>query len=76
MSGNRLRELWSPAEPAGLVPELPSAFVLCPMPVLQFMAPWQYAQAMSLYQLAYQQAQAQAQAHRPQLLRIPAFSAN
>jgi|GEM_PF-6502905 len=74
MSGNRLSELWSPAESPGLVPELPCAFVLCPMPVLQFMAPWQYTQAMSLYQLAYQQAQAQA--HRPQPLRIPAFSAN
>jgi len=73
MSANRLRELWSPIAPPALIPDSMTAFMLCPLPVLQFMAPWQYHQAISLYQFAYQHAQAQA---RTQTLRIPAFSTN
>ena len=76
MLSDRLREPWPQAE--SLVRDQHvsgmSAFVLCPMPVLQFMAPWQQAQTICLYRLAYEQAQVQAQ--RPQTLRIPAFSAN
>jgi hypothetical protein len=78
MSSDRFRELWpqteSPVLELPLVSAPTSAFVLCPMPVLQFMAPWQHAQAICLYRLAYEQAQNQAQ--RSQSLRIPAFSAN
>jgi len=79
MSADRLRELWFPTESPNLEPQplavgSMSAFVLCPAPVFQFMSPWQHAQAVCLYRLAYEQAQSQVR--RPQVLRIPAFSVN
>jgi hypothetical protein len=77
MFADRLREFWSHLEPAVAEPTAvgsPCAFVLCPVPVLQFMTPWQYAQAACLYRLAYEQATAQYSQSRT--LRIPAFSAN
>ena len=76
MLTDRLRELWPQSDVRILDQQSPglSAFMLCPVPVVQFMAPWQHAQAICLYRLAYLQAQAQVQ--QPRILRIPAFSAN
>jgi hypothetical protein len=79
MSADRLSEFWLQTESPDLgsqpfTTEAMSAFVLCPTALFQFMNPWQHAQTACIYRLAYEQAQAEVR--RPQVLRIPAFSAN
>jgi hypothetical protein len=73
---HRFRELLSAPEPiaAGVPTVASAAFVPCPSPMVLGMSAMQFAQAAFLYQLAFEQAQAQLAPIGSN--RWPAFSLN